>query len=175
MVINLSILLTDLKNNSRISLHAALVNTHFQFRCARNKRQFSFPTGFIETRRAQKQVLKRWIFEIVMIAAEELHTLCSNKWISRELVHPNSWRFVWIFTALLVRFSSNAITTSPFHRRTSLHPHFQQWGQKSRTSNACKILNFNRENLKFWNLEFWKADFKISNKTISLHRHFQKL
>ena len=86
-------------------------------------RQKEATTGSIEMRRAQQ---RRWIFEIVMMAADELHTLCSYRWISRELVHSNSWRFVRIFEALLVRFSSNALTTSPFHRRTSLHQHSQQ-------------------------------------------------
>ena len=106
--------------------------THFQFQCARNKRQFSFTTGLIEVRRAQQRVPWRWIFEIV------LHTLCSYRWISRILMQSNSWRFVWIFEALLVRFSSNAITTSPFHRRTSLHQHSQQWGQKAQLQTLVK-------------------------------------
>jgi len=135
MVINLSILLTHSK---KVSLQAAQANTHFQFHCARNKRQFSFTTGLIEMRRAQQRVPWRWIFKIVMMAADELHTLCSYRWISRELVHSNSWRFVWIFEALLVRFSSNALTTSPFHRRTSLHQHSQQWGQNAQLQTLVK-------------------------------------
>ena len=45
--------------------------------------------------------------------------------------------------------------------------------QKSPTSNACKTVRINRENLKFWNLAFGKLNFKIRNKTISLLRHFK--
>ena len=58
------------------------------------------------------RAVKMIIFEIVMIVADELHTFCSYRWISRELVYSNSWHFVWIFEALLVRPSSYAITTS---------------------------------------------------------------
>ena len=63
-----------------------------------NEHTFSVPLrqqqatkGLIEMRRAEQ---RRWIFEIVMMVADELHTLCSYRWISRELVHSNSWRFV---------------------------------------------------------------------------------
>ena len=68
--------------------------------------------GFIEMCRAQQCVPWRWIFEIVMMAADELHTFVSYRWINRELVHSNSWRFAWVFEALSVRPSSYAITTS---------------------------------------------------------------
>ena len=163
MVINLSILLTDLKNISRISLQAALVNTPLQFCCAINKRQFSFPTGFIEMYRAQQCVPWGWTFEIVIMAADELHTFCSYRWISRELVHSNSWRFVWIFEALLARPSSYfqlrnndlLFTAGPLSIRT-----LSNEGKKAqiqtlvkpsilieRTSNF-KILSFERETLK---------------------------
>ena len=149
MVINLSIPLTHSKSVSRISLQAAQVNTHFQFQCARNKRQFSFTTELIEMRRAQQRVPWRWIFEIVMMAADELHTLCSYRWISRILVQSNSWRLVWIFlspTGSVPQERNNGLPLSPTDFSA---PALSAMRAKSQTSNACKILNFNRENLKF--------------------------
>lgn len=69
---------------------------------------------------AERRVQWRWIFEVVTVAANESHTFCPCRWISRELVDSNSRRFVWIFEALLVRRSSHAMTTSPFHRLLSI-------------------------------------------------------
>mgnify|MGYP007058292559 CR=1 FL=1 len=139
---------------------------------------------------AQRRAPWRWIVEVVIVAADELHTFYPYRWISRKLMGSNSCRLVWIFAALLVRRSSHTIIdlhfsatslqlytrplcaivlvpkiTSELQSRVLLAAQFKMPFLSEK--NACEMANFNRENLRFWNLEFWKVNNKQQNNFAS--------